>query len=391
MKVAIVQEHVDASRGGAETSTLELARELARLGPRVTLIAASRGPGPATLESDSADQSAAGVAVHWIDVGAAGKLARTRRFVAGAAALCDGTFDVVHAISPCPGCDVYQPRGGLYPEAIERSLAPTPPGWRRALHRLGKRLNARQRYLTRVERQTLTSDPPPRLAALSKYVAEQVRRRCLGFPADRIHVIFNGVNMTPRTELDRAAQRRALGLADGARCVLFVAHNFKLKGLRELIRAAAVAPRPSWQILIAGRDRPEPYERLARRLGVAGWLRFLDASSDLRPLYAAADVLAHPTWYDPCSRVVLEAIRCGLPVVTTRWNGAADAVTPERGVVLDEPDDVAGLAAAIDSLARRGRAAAPRSGTSDCPELSMARHAIELLKLYEELSAQRRR
>jgi hypothetical protein len=66
-------------------------------------------------------------------------------------------------------------------------------------------------------------------------------------------------------------------------------------------------------------------------------------------------------------------------------------VTPERGVVLDEPDDVAGLAAAIDSLARRGRAAAPRSGTSDCPELSMARHAIELLKLYEELLARRRR
>ena len=42
------------------------------------------------------------------------------------------------------------------------------------------------------------------------------------------------------------------------------------------------------------------------------------------PYYAAADLYVHPTFYDPCSLVVLEAAACGLPIITSRYNGAAE-------------------------------------------------------------------
>ena len=67
-------------------------------------------------------------------------------------------------------------------------------------------------------------------------------------------------------------------------------------------------------------------------------------------------MVALPTLYDPCSNVVLEALACGSPVVTTRANGAKDFIVPgENGIILSEPDDTAGLASALaDFLERQG-------------------------------------
>ena len=57
--------------------------------------------------------------------------------------------------------------------------------------------------------------------------------------------------------------------------------------------------------------------RQARRLGLEGRLKFWGPQADLAPFYQAATLLALPTIYDPCSNVVLEALACGAPVITT--------------------------------------------------------------------------
>jgi len=78
-------------------------------------------------------------------------------------------------------------------------------------------------------------------------------------------------------------------------------------------------------------------------------------------------VVAHPTWYDPCSRVVLEALAVGLPAVTTRYNGAAEVMEVGRhGTVIDEPQDVAALAQALrTTLAPEVRAACRELGITE--------------------------
>ena len=69
------------------------------------------------------------------------------------------------------------------------------------------------------------------------------------------------------------------------------------------------------------------FARLAKDLGLSDRVRFVGYCPDVRDAYFASDFLVHPTFYDPCSNVVLEALACGLPVITTRDNGAAELRT----------------------------------------------------------------
>ncbi len=380
MRVAIIQEHVAVRRGGAETSTLEMARHLAALGLDVAVIC--RG------DRSFVDQNVTFLPVAARDLT---RTMRTYRFVQGATTLCRRErFDIVHAITPCLAANVYQPRGGTYRETVARGLALVRSPVLRAIKRAGRRFNIRQRFLARLE-QLLLGKYRQRVfvAAVSDYVRRQVVDG-FGFPAERTRVVFNGVDIAPLSEEERArhqsALRAELGLHAEAPLLLFVAHNFKLKGLAELIHATALAS-PGWTVAVVGRDRTRPYQRLASRLGVAQQVRFVGATSDIRPWYAAADVLAHPTWYDPCSRVVLEALAVGLPVVTTRYNGAAEVMEPSRhGESIDDPDDPVSLLSALERAWQPAVRAACQADAARLQEqLSMARHARELKALYEDV------
>ena len=104
----------------------------------------------------------------------------------------------------------------------------------------------------------------------------------------------------------------------------------------------------------------------------------------MRRYYAAADFFVLPTFHDPCSLVVFEALAMGLPVISTRANGACDVIEDGmHGFVMEDAADVGALAAAMGKLtdpeARRRMSAA-------CLELrgliSHARHVDELVEIY---------
>ncbi|GMU83073.1 MAG: glycosyl transferase [Planctomycetota bacterium] len=386
MNVAIVQEHLDPRRGGAETSVLEMARELAACGAEVTLVCASAPP----------EGAASGVEVRVLDVGSGSKRSRTRRFIEAADLwLAAGDFDIIHAVTPCRSCNVYQPRGGTYRETIERTLAVVRNPAVRAVKRFGRAFNFRQRMLLGIEEEILNRPEPPFVAAVSEYARRQVLAIRPGYPAERLCVVFNGVTIAPLSAEERATRRAAtrasLAIASDAPVLLLVAHNFRLKGLGELIRALADAGATASDaiLLVAGRDAPGAYQRLADRLGIGERVRFVGARMPVRDLFAAADLLVHPTWYDPCSRVVLEALCCGVPVVTTRVNGAADAIAEgETGIVVATPADERALRDAIAAgLNARFRTAARERADEACERLSMRRHARELLDLYSRVSS----
>jgi len=385
MKVAIVQEHIDPQRGGAETSVLEMAAALAALGLDITVVCARRAHmRPVETITDRARVEA-------IEVTGPGRLLRTRQFVTRAEGFVrrEG-FDVVHAVAPCRFCHVYQPRGGLYVETVARSVARSRTVAGRWLRRIGRRLNQRQRFLLRLEQALLDSPHPPQIAAVSQYVCHQVRRHFPNVPNSHLHLIPNGVSVNvptgAATEALRCETRRRLGAGRDERLLLFVAHNFALKGLGELIDAcASLAPDVPWRLLVAGRDNPRPYRRQARRAGIETRVQFL-GSVDVGPLYAAADALAHPTWYDPCSRVVLEALCWGLPVVTTRCNGACDAMTDESfGIIVDDPADTQALRHALQRVLRWPRIDAQHTAHLH-HKLSITRHAHQLMALYGSIS-----
>lgn len=368
--VLLIAESADPRRGGQERSITEFARAIGDEGWEVTL--ASAGSGPEGLPHIA------------LAGGARGRGARTAEVLRGAEELARGRREtmVVHAMLPLRAAHLYTPRGGLYAEAYLRSRASRGAWWARGAAALALRVDRRRQRLLAAEADLFRDPEGPRVLALSDYVRRQVRSH---YPdgAQRVRVVRNGVAQARLHDAleQRAPLRRSLGIDARATVFLAMAHNFRLKGIPQLRAAARLLPeRRPWVILVAGGARvPEGDPRF----------RFLGVREDGAELIAAADVVVHPTFYDPCSRVVLEALALGRPVVATRWDGAAELVGA-GGVVLDDPRDVPALAAALETLLdpdhRRSMAsaAAGRAG-----EVSMARQAKEMSAFYAEVVASR--
>jgi len=178
-----------------------------------------------------------------------------------------------------------------------------------------------------------------------------------GVPPEKISIVPWGLD-TSRELADRstarATFRRELGLADDDVAILFVARNYELKGLGPLLEAFAPLARrfPHVRLLACGGKREAAHGRQAERLGITGQVNFLGFVDDIRSCFAGADVFAFPTFYDPCSLVVLEAMRAGLPVITTRANGAAELITDgSEGFIIDSPWDTDALRLRLQLLA----------------------------------------
>jgi UDP-glucose:(heptosyl)LPS alpha-1,3-glucosyltransferase len=176
-------------------------------------------------------------------------------------------------------------------------------------------------------------------------------------PPERIVVAYNGVDAT-RFSPDlrghcRDERRRALEIGAEDLLVLFMGSGFARKGLGPLLAAMAqLCDRsPSARLAVVGGGPAQHWRRQAVRLGLGDRLRFVGCVGDPESYYAAADVFALPTFFDPFANATLEAMASGLPVITSRRNGVSEILRPgEDGLVVDRPDDVAGLAEALTSL-----------------------------------------
>jgi len=386
MKVALVSEWLDSWRGGAETSTQQFIHHLMDRGVELHVFTRSR-PSPAP-----------GMFVHTISGASMSRMRRSVTFSHRVErALRTDSFDVVHAISPCRFADIYQPRGGTVAETIERNVALRDSAGARRLKRYTTRLNLKQRYLLSLERKLLAPGEGPVVAAISDYVVRQLKEH-YDVSDERIRRIYNGVDADRSTEARRAEQRRAIraefGIADNELLVLLIAHNFRLKGVHRWMQAMAALQAcgvGNIRSLVVGRGQTPPWHRLAARLSVEDRLTFVGPSERVDEFLHAADILVHPTYYDPCSRVVLEGMVASVPCITTRWDGASEMIVDgTNGYVLDEPTDTVTLARRVEQLRdpvlrkRIGRAA---SAVAD--QVSMSRHAQEMVSLYQEVVSRR--
>jgi UDP-glucose:(heptosyl)LPS alpha-1,3-glucosyltransferase len=341
-----------------------------------------------------------GLAVHTVGGRLTPRSMRTAAFARRTERLLgDQRFDIVHAITPCGGVDIYQPRGGTVAESIERNLALVSAGPLRSAKRLANGLNVKQRRMLAAERRMLEGPDGPLVIAISDYVARQLRRH-YGLADDRIRKVFNAVDVAPATverrTRDREAIRREYGVPPAACLVLTIAHNFRLKGVQRWIEALALIVRrgiTDVRSLVVGNGESRRWHRMALRLGVSDYLTFTGPTDRVESILHAGDVLVHPTYYDPCSRVVMEALVQGLVCITTRWDGSAELIEDGvSGFILDDPSRVERLAERVielrDPSARRPILEAAREITGRLP---MARHTKDVLALYSDLVADRSR
>jgi UDP-glucose:(heptosyl)LPS alpha-1,3-glucosyltransferase len=379
MRIGIAIEWFDPTHGGAERSTAQIALHLAQRGHDVTILA---GSAPGGVESP-------GIAVRRFS-------GRKVRSGAGAVLyrrwaqreLFGEGFDTSLSVTTAVPARLVQPRAGVLRESLARGLAAGPGHWR-APRRLGQVLSPRRRALLALEAATFADPRVHRFVAISRSMGRQMRIR-YGVPESRIALVLNGADIEPLGAEERARlrdrMRLRLGWEPRRRVVLFCAHDARRKGLAPLLRALAAlrADLPDIRLAVAG-EWPGWGARLARSVGVASCVDPLGVVADMRAVYCAADLVALPSYYDPASRVVIESLVLGTPVVTSSQNGAADwieaAGDPRAGRIVADPDDTAGLAAAMGELLRGDP---PPGPVLDPAEAGMARHARELERLLLE-------
>lgn len=297
----------------------------------------------------------------------------------------DTHFDIVQSHERIPGVMLFRAGDGVHATWLEQR-ARTLPAWRRA----SIALNPHHRRLLDVERRMFTHPNLRMVICNSAMVKDDIAAR-FGVPAEKLTVIHNGVDLErfhPRLREGRAAVRAELRTPADAPVFLYVGSGFERKGVARLLQAMTAAP-PTCHAWIAGRDkRSARYQALAQRLGLAERVRFLGGRDDLPCLYGAADAFVLPTLYDPMPNAALEALACGLPVVTTRQSGARELVREgENGCVVDVLD-TPGLTRALGLLAEPGRAASmAQSARSAVAHLQSAAMATRLTTLYRHLSS----
>jgi UDP-glucose:(heptosyl)LPS alpha-1,3-glucosyltransferase len=170
-------------------------------------------------------------------------------------------------------------------------------------------------------------------------------------------VIGNGVDVDrfrPPTSAQRSAARKALGVNDAHRVVLFIGNEFDRKGLPPLIDALAATDASTHLVVVGGTpDLLASAGERADRAGVSARVHLVGAHPDPRPFLHAADVLATPSAYESYGLVVLEALACGVPVVATPTGCVPDVVVDGvNGAVVDAAPGLlqAALAAAIERV-----------------------------------------
>ncbi|MEJ2745238.1 MAG: glycosyltransferase family 4 protein [bacterium] len=228
--------------------------------------------------------------------------------------------------------------------------------------------------------------------------SELCRRQLLdiyGYPAERVTVVYNGVDhdyFHPRLRSEhRTAILNRIGLPPDKPVAIFVANNLRRKGLDTVIRALALVDGAEPSLLVAGKGRTSKYVALAHRLGLASRIRFVGKVADVRPYYGASDFLVLPTRYDPFANVCLEAMACGLPVITTRDNGAAEIIDDGvDGFVVAGPSDVNAIARGISKLSDTAeRALASTAARKKSLAFKVERNAEETLAIYGALKEER--
>lgn len=391
IKIALIVERADIDLGGAERSICELACQLSALGVEVTTLAA-KGHGDAeNIRALCGDTP--------------GKRARLSDFEKALERhLAEEQYDIIHSTLPFSFADVYQPRGGSFPESLIRNAASYQNKFISAWKLFTHRLNKRRADLLDAEKRLCCSADHTIIAALSEYVKGHFKGH-YNIPEERISVIPNGVKIPGEVDPDEAENLRSeilakLGITEAYEpaIFLFAANNFRLKGLKTLLNAIALLKKTDTErsvyLVVAGSGRIAKYQMLARKLGIAKQIIFLGHVQNIRTALSVSDAAVLPTWYDPSSRFILEALASKKPVITTKFNGAAEMFTNDRhGIIVDDPADANAMADAMGFFADRENTKLFASNITEDglqAKISIATHAKLMIKLYETILQNRK-
>lgn len=210
-------------------------------------------------------------------------------------------------------------------------------------------------------------------------------------PTERIKVIYNGVDhgiFNPGVKKYRKMMREKYQIDDDALVLLFIANDWKRKGLSTIIEALPKTEIEKIRLLVVGRGKIGRYISYAKSRKInPDKLIFAGHTKDVEKYYGMADIFVLPSRYDPFSNACLEAMACGLPVITTKDNGASELIIHnENGFILDDWKDSDNLAEIFKKLNNRNiREKIGNNAVETAKNYTWEKHIEETSKVFDLL------
>jgi UDP-glucose:(heptosyl)LPS alpha-1,3-glucosyltransferase len=219
--------------------------------------------------------------------------------------------------------------------------------WPRLIHR-----HIYYRLIMALER-CLYTQPRAQLILIARKTAQDLNR--FYGPHDNLPVVYMGIDHTTFNFRSRIARRgevrKELGVADEQFVLLLVGNDWRKKGLHTLLGALPRLADCPVLLLVVGDDEKLPYQEQIQRFGLSDRVRFLPSRRDVAFYYAAADAYVGPSLEDTFAQPPAEAMACGLGVITSITNGAAEIITEGfDGLIVQDPNNAEELAAQIRRL-----------------------------------------
>ncbi|MCX7965979.1 MAG: glycosyltransferase family 4 protein [Syntrophorhabdaceae bacterium] len=288
--------------------------------------------------------------------------------------------DIVLGFGNTLELDVYQSHGGVHKVWMEREIESYDNPVERHIKAFFLKSSIHQRIQKWISEYPIKHKRYNRVVAISHMVKDHMMAN-YGISEDKIEVIYNGVD----TQRFKPNERKN----DNKRTrILFSAGNFRLKGLSPLINALELISkkRKDFSLIVMGRGRKDRYMRLIEEKGLKDHVVFTGETSSPEDVYRESHISAHPTFYDACSLTTMEAMASGLPVITTRWNGASGLISEKEGFVIDEPRNIKGLFKAIYELMDKDkRDEMGQNSRLKIESYTMEKNATEMERVFFEV------
>jgi UDP-glucose:(heptosyl)LPS alpha-1,3-glucosyltransferase len=288
--------------------------------------------------------------------------------------------DVLFSLERVWNCDLYRAGDGVHRAWLDRRKKFDFP-----LQRLTRDLASKHRHILQLEQALFAGHGASRVIAASEMVKNEIVD-LYDYPAENIELVRNGVPLD-RFRFDSELQEKSradLKLHPDDIALLFAGSGWERKGLLFAMEAMAMCGDRNLRLLVAGRGKTQRYFKSRR-------VRFLGEVVDLVPVYAAADIFILPTIYDPFSNACLEALACGLPVITTRANGFSEIIEHEvQGSIVEHANDLAALCDAIHFWSDPIRRAAARSTiTARASQFDISKNVQQTLEVLTQAAVSR--
>jgi len=302
-------------------------------------------------------------------------------------------FDVVLGFGNTITMNVYQSHGGVHWLTAYRKVYSASNVLVRCIKRLLIHLGLKHYVRHWIESAPFRMARVPRIIAISQMVKNDYVAY-YGIKPEMIDLIYNGVDPSrfsvKCTTEERASFCNDLGIRNTEVLFLFVSYELEKKGIIPLIHALGQLriKHSDFRLLVAGGLPSMRVKHLVDKLGVRDFIHFLGPRKDVNKVFAACDVLVLPTYYDACSLVVFEAMMCGLPVITTSYNGAAGIIRNGRdGFVISHPPNAKEIASKMAlMLDHEFRAQMSSLAIEQGWKYTLAKNHDQIIQIFNEVA-----